>query len=72
VPSPTPRVYVVAPGDTLSQIARRFDLSVDQVLAANPQITNPNRIAVGDEIIIPDAQGAAPSVIEGESPSPSA
>jgi LysM repeat protein len=70
-PSPTARVYVVAAGDTLSQIARRFDLSVDQLLAANPQITNPNRIAVGDEILIPEPQGAAPSVIEGESPSPS-
>jgi LysM domain-containing protein len=70
-PAPTQQVYVVAAGDTLSRIASRFGLTVEQVLAANPEITNPNRIAVGDEIVIPDAEAAAPSVIEDASPSPS-
>jgi LysM repeat protein len=71
-PAPTPRIYVVAAGDTLSRIASRFGLSVDQILAANPQIRNPNRIAVGDEIVIPNVEEPLPSVVEGASPSPSA
>jgi LysM repeat protein len=54
-PEPTPEqiVYVVKKNDTLSKIAAQFGVTVDQVLAANPQITNANQIAVGDEIIIP-------------------
>ena len=66
----TPKVYVVKAGDTLLKIAKRFGLTVDQLLAANKQITNPNKIAVGDEIIIPVA---APSeVVNGASTEPSA
>ncbi len=52
-PAPTPQVYVVAKGDTLTKIAKKFGLTTDQVLAANPQIKNPNKIKIGDEITIP-------------------
>jgi LysM domain len=52
-PAPTPQIYVVAKGDTLTKIAKKFGLTTDQVLAANPQIKNPNKIKVGDEITIP-------------------
>ena len=56
-------------GDTLLKIAKRNNLTVDQLLAANKQIKNPNRIAVGDEIIIPVA---APSeIVDGASTAPS-
>lgn len=53
VPEPTPQVYVVKSGDNLSRIARSFGLTVEQVLEANPSITDPNKIAVGDQIVIP-------------------
>ena len=53
-PAPTPQVYVVQQGDTLSKIAAEFGLSLDELLAANEAtIPDPDRIAVGDEIIIP-------------------
>ncbi|MCZ7667026.1 MAG: LysM peptidoglycan-binding domain-containing protein [Chloroflexi bacterium] len=53
-PEPTPQVYVIRQGDTLSKIANRFGVSLDELLAANEdRIKNPDRIAVGDEIIIP-------------------
>lgn len=57
-PEPTPEeiVYVVKQGDTLSGIAAQFNVTVDQVLAANPQIKNANQIAVGDRITIPPAE----------------
>jgi LysM repeat protein len=48
-----PTVYKVAPGDTLSGIATKFGVTVAALLAANPQIKDPNQIAVGDEITIP-------------------
>jgi LysM repeat protein len=54
VPDPTPQVYVIKAGDTLSRIARSFNVTLDALLAANKdRISNPNRIRVGDEIIIP-------------------
>ena len=54
IPDPTPQVYVIKSGDTLSRIAREFNVTLDALLEANKdRISNPNRIAVGDEIIIP-------------------
>lgn len=54
VPEPTPQVYVIKAGDTLSAIAREFNVTLDALLEANKdRISNPNRIQVGDEIIIP-------------------
>ncbi len=52
-PTPETVVYIVKPNDTLSKIAARFGVTVDEILAANPQIKNANQIAVGDEITIP-------------------
>jgi hypothetical protein len=52
-PAPTPQVYVVAKGDTLSKIAKKHDLTVEQLLAANPQIKDADKISIGDEITIP-------------------
>jgi LysM repeat protein len=52
-PEPTPVVYVVKSGDSLGKIANRYDLTVEQIMAANPEIKNPNKISVGQEIVIP-------------------
>ena len=47
------RLYTVRPTDTLAAIAHRFSVTVDQVLAVNPQIKDPNVIFVGQVICIP-------------------
>jgi LysM repeat protein len=53
-PEPTPQIYVIKTGDTLSAIAKEFGITLDQLLAANEDtIEDPNKISVGDEIIIP-------------------
>lgn len=52
-PEPTSRSYVVQSGDTLSTIAQRFGLTLGQLMAANPSITDPNRIRVGQTLVIP-------------------
>ena len=46
--------YTVKSGDTLSKIGMRNGVSLGQLLQANPQITNPNNIKVGDIINVPD------------------
>ncbi len=65
IPEPTAQTYTIKSGDTLSRIARANGLTLDQLLEANKDtISNPNRIAVGDVIIIPlppDDGGASPS-----------
>lgn len=46
--------YRVKTGDTLSSIAKRNGISLAQLLKANPQITNPNKIQVGQVVNLPD------------------
>ena len=46
--------YTVRPGDTLSKIATRNGVTLPQLLQANPQIKDPNRISVGDVINVPN------------------
>jgi nucleoid-associated protein YgaU len=66
---PSPHLYTVVATDTLTKIAKRFGVTIAQILAANPQIKNANNIHAGDKITIPSA---APSdEITGASPSPS-
>ena len=57
----TPTIYVVKKGDTMSKIANKFDLTVEQLLAANAQIKNPNKISIGDEVTIPLPEAEAES-----------
>jgi hypothetical protein len=46
--------YTVKPGDTLSKIAKNNGVSIAQLLQANPQISDPNKIRVGDAITLPN------------------
>jgi LysM repeat protein len=54
-PAPTPQVYVVVGGDTFTKIANKFGVTVEQLQEANPDIKDINKIAVGDDIVIPAA-----------------
>ena len=45
--------YTVRKGDTLWGIAQRHGVSLTALIAANPQIKNPNLIYPGDEVNIP-------------------
>ncbi|MFN2155921.1 MAG: LysM peptidoglycan-binding domain-containing protein, partial [Anaerolineae bacterium] len=62
-------VTVVA-GDTLTRIAARCGTTVQAILTANPQITNPNLIYVGQVIEMPGAQGATPTATTQATPTP--
>ena len=49
---PGGRPYTIQPGDTFYQIAQRLGLSLQALLAANPQV-DPNRLQIGQVICIP-------------------
>ena len=46
--------YTVRAGDTLSKIAMRNGVTLAQLLQANPQVKDPNKIRVGDVINVPN------------------
>ena len=47
--------YTVVSGDTLWAIAGKFGVALNDLIAANGQIKNPNLIHPGDKITIPEA-----------------
>ncbi len=46
------KLYTVVSGDKLWKIAQAFNLSLDEILALNPQIKNPNLLYVGQKIVV--------------------
>ena len=54
-PSATSFIYVVLSGDRLSTIALKFHVTQQAILDANPTVTDPNRIFVGQQLVIPAA-----------------
>jgi LysM repeat protein len=51
--SPPSGLYTVRSGDTLSSIALMFNITINSLLNANPQITNPNTLIAGQQLYIP-------------------
>lgn len=52
LPTATPFTYVVKEGDTMSEIAEQFGVSLDALMAANPQVS-PSAMSVGQKLLIP-------------------
>ena len=49
-------IYIVQAGDTLSFIASRFNVSLDDLIAANPSV-DPNILSQGQQVVIPGLEG---------------
>ncbi len=45
--------YIVSTGDTLAAIASKFNSTIDDILKANPVLTDANSIFVGQTLVIP-------------------
>ena len=68
-PTPTPppaappaaTTHTIVAGDTLGKVAKTFGVSLSELLAANPQITNPDVVKRGEVLTIPtDATSPSP------------
>lgn len=49
------QIHTIASGDTFTILARRYGVSIDAIMAANPD-ADPRRLRVGQQIIIPAPQ----------------
>ncbi|HEY60747.1 MAG TPA: peptidoglycan DD-metalloendopeptidase family protein [Anaerolineae bacterium] len=56
--NPTYPIYIVQPGETLTQIAYKFNVSLDDLIQING-IVNPNLISEGTQLYIPDLEGVS-------------
>ena len=66
--TPTPIIYAIQKGDTLIPIARKFGVTVKEITDANG-ITDPRRLRIGQEIIIPvQARETGPTVVPTPTP----
>ncbi len=52
--------YYIRTGDTLLQVAENHDITLADLMALNPQITNPNNIYVGAAIQVPSHEEEEP------------
>ncbi len=58
--------YTVQNGETLGELATRYGVSEQQILAANPQLRDPTQLGVGQQIAIPvmDNGGKLPTQVQ--------
>lgn len=54
-----PFLYVVQVGDALGLIAQRFNVTLESILAANPEL-DPNMLMAGQQLLIPGASEPRP------------
>ncbi|GEM_PF-5202809 len=57
-PTPTRRVHVVEAGDSPAKIAQKYGVKVEDLMKVN-NITDPRRLRVGQELVIPDSSDGA-------------
>ena len=52
-PCPNGQLYTVKPGDSMYTIARQFGIPLSSLIAANPQVSDPNLIFPGQSLCVP-------------------
>jgi LysM repeat protein len=55
-PVVTSSMYKIEKGDTISKIAKANGTTIAAILDANPDIKNPNKISIGQDIVLPSAE----------------
>ncbi|MDQ0049858.1 morphogenetic protein associated with SpoVID [Paenibacillus polymyxa] len=47
------KIHIVKKGDTLYLLAQKYNVTLEKVIAANPQLADPNQLSIGEKIKIP-------------------
>ncbi|NOV04094.1 LysM peptidoglycan-binding domain-containing protein [Paenibacillus planticolens] len=47
------KIHIVKKGDTLYELAKKYHITLDQLIAFNPQIADPNQLDIGMKVKIP-------------------
>lgn len=47
------KIHIVKKGDTLNELAKKYQSTLDQIIAFNPQIANPDHLDIGMKVKIP-------------------
>lgn len=63
---PTSTCYQVGKGDNLSTIAKKFGVSVKDIMAANPDIKDANKIQIGQRINLPTTKNPNVNELTGQ------
>ncbi len=58
--------YTIRSGDSLGKVAKRCGYSVKAILAANPEVTNPRRLKIGQKLAMPGESDRAVPASVGE------
>lgn len=63
IASPTPnsngaQSHIIESGDTISSLSIQYDISMEDIIAANPQLPNPDSLDIGQEVFIPSESAA--------------
>ncbi|ULO08698.1 LysM peptidoglycan-binding domain-containing protein [Paenibacillus sp. 19GGS1-52] len=54
------KIHIVKTGDTLYLLSQKYGVPLEKIIEANPQISNPNVLAIGDKVKIPSAPVPVP------------
>ncbi|MFR9710066.1 LysM peptidoglycan-binding domain-containing protein [Paenibacillus sp. MB22_1] len=47
------KIHIVKKGDTLFELSKKYNVPLEKLIEANPQIANPNQLNIGDKVKIP-------------------
>jgi len=64
-----PTVHTVQAGDTLGSLSTRYEVSIEDIMAANG-LDNPNLLSIGQELTIPIGGLATPTAVPTDTPLP--
>ncbi|BCG60487.1 LysM peptidoglycan-binding domain-containing protein [Paenibacillus sp. URB8-2] len=54
------KIHMVKQGDTLYELSKKYGVPLDKLIEANPQIANPEVLAIGDKVKIPSVPVPVP------------
>lgn len=54
------KIHIVKQGDSLYALSQKYGVPLQKIIEANPQISNPNVLALGEKVKIPTAPVSVP------------